>query len=87
MPLGGEWWHDDRKVPEAPHAFIQWKGTDVCMDFHCPCGVGGHFDGMFAYVVECPGCHKKYEMAWHVAAREVSEGHWHAGNAKMLQDD
>ena len=64
--------------------FIQWKGTDVCMDFRCPCGVGGHFDGYFAYVVECPGCHKRWEMSWHVVARESVEGDWHHDSPKML---
>ena len=31
--------------------FIQWKGTDVCMDFHCKCGAHLHIDGMFVYKV------------------------------------
>lgn len=44
------------------HAFIQWKGTDVCMDFRCECGVSGHFDGHFAYVVRCPQCGTLWEM-------------------------
>jgi len=21
-----------------PHGWVQWKGTDVCMDVHCACG-------------------------------------------------
>lgn len=33
--------------PENPYAFIQWKGTDVCMDFHCECGAHCHFDGSY----------------------------------------
>lgn len=37
-------------TPDRAHAFIQWKGTDVCMDFHCECGVHMHFDGDFAFV-------------------------------------
>jgi hypothetical protein len=68
----------------VPHAFIQWKGTDVCMDFRCPCGGGGHLDGWFAYVVECPDCGRKWEMAWHVLARESTSG-WHHESAKMLE--
>lgn len=73
----------------VPHAFIQWKGTDVCMDFYCPCDEegGGHFDGMFAYVVECPRCHRRWEMAWYVLARESMEGGWNHDSAKMLSDD
>jgi uncharacterized protein (DUF983 family) len=40
--------------------FIQWKGTDVCMDFHCECGHHNHYDGYFMYEVECEKCGNKY---------------------------
>lgn len=49
--------------------FIQWKGTDVCMDFSCPCGHFGHFDGGFAYAVRCPACGAVYEMGTQVIAK------------------
>jgi hypothetical protein len=42
--------------------FVQWKGTDVCLDFNCPCGYGGHFDGTFAYALRCGNCGQVYEM-------------------------
>jgi len=42
------------------HGWIQWKGTDVCIDLHCKCGYHGHFDGDFFYNYGCPSCHKKY---------------------------
>jgi len=51
--------------------FIQWKGTDVCLDFYCPCGTHGHFDGMFAYAVRCPHCNAIYEMGTQVIAKRV----------------
>lgn len=51
------------------NAFIQWKGTDVCMDFRCECGEGGHFDGFFAYVVKCPGCGVLWEMPMNLFPR------------------
>ena len=51
--------------------FIQWKGTDVCVDFYCPCGEMGHFDGMFAYYLRCPGCGSVYEMGTQVKARKL----------------
>lgn len=42
---------------------VQWKGTDLCMDFNCPaCGEFSHFDGMFAYVIRCPHCKALYRM-------------------------
>lgn len=42
--------------------FIQWKGTDVCMDFYCDCGHHNHYDGYFAYYVECEGCKQIFEL-------------------------
>ena len=33
----------------AADVFLQWKGTDVCLDFHCyNCQTFAHFDGFFA---------------------------------------
>lgn len=56
--------------------FIQWKGTEVCLDFYCPCGIRSHGDGEFAYHVRCPGCDDVFEMGTQVIARrvDVSEG-------------
>ena len=42
-----------RDIP-APYAFIQWKGTNVCMDCFCVCGEDMHIDSSFAYAVMCP---------------------------------
>lgn len=43
--------------------FIQWKGTDVCMDLHCPaCKYHNHYDGFFAYFVQCGQCRAIYEL-------------------------
>lgn len=67
--------------------FIQWKGTEVCLDFHCPCGHHGHFDGGFAYYVECPSCGAVYEMGTQVKARRLGddEPRDHI-DPKMLED-
>ena len=51
--------------------FIQWKGTDVCLDFYCECGVPTHLDASFAYFVECGACHAIYRMGTQVIARKV----------------
>jgi ribosomal protein S27E len=61
--------------PEGSEAdmFIQWKGTEVCMDFRCPCGAEGHVDASFAYYVRCHGCGAIYEMGTQVIARRVAE--------------
>lgn len=71
--------HNDDRLDDIPHAFIQWKGTDVCLDFHCVCdyesntGDFGHFDGYFAYRIKCDKCGRVWEMPWHVFPREVTQ--------------
>ena len=43
--------------------FIQWKGTDLCMDFICPkCKSGHHFDGYGFYTIICPICKTEFEL-------------------------
>lgn len=61
----------DQKPPVD--VFIQWKGTDVCFDFHCDCGAHSHFDGDFAYFYECPGCRQLYEMPCYIYPRKVED--------------
>lgn len=55
--------------------FIQWKGTDVCIDFYCDCGRHTHFDGYFAYSVRCP-CGQIYELGTRVRVRKVEESYF-----------
>ena len=55
-----------------PYAFVQWKGTNVCMDFQCECGANCHFDGFFAYTVECPHCHLVYRMPSNVFPKKMT---------------
>jgi len=62
--------------------FIQWKGTNVCMDFRCPCGAHGHLDDSFAYFVLCPSCDTVYELGTAVAVRRNSDGR---EQAKILE--
>ena len=73
---------NDNPAGEA-HGWIQWKGTDVCVDMHCKCGHHGHFDGDFLYFYECPACHAKYAVGQNVKliplteeqAKHVETGH------------
>lgn len=58
---------ESRKFSGKPHALIQWKGTTVCMDFHCECGKTPHVDAGFAYYVQCPHCDAIYEIGSHVS--------------------
>lgn len=46
----------------APYVFVQWKGTGVCLDFVCPCGFDGHYDGDFAYGLQCSRCGAVFTM-------------------------
>lgn len=51
--------------------FIQWKGTDVCIDIVCPqCGNDYHFDGDFMYFVRC-ACGQVFEMGTEVTMTPV----------------
>ena len=48
--------------PPRFRTFIQWKGTELCIDFDCVCGAHNHYDGEFAYYIECWHCHRRFEM-------------------------
>ena len=54
---------------------IQWKGTGVCMDFHCKCGHHMHFDSEFLYFVLCNRCGAKYAMGRQVRCIEILPEH------------
>ena len=47
---------------DGTSVFIQWKGTEVCLDFSCECGAGGHFDGYFAYQLRCGVCGRVWDL-------------------------
>lgn len=62
---------DAQTIPEVPSAWIQWKGTDVCMDVRCTCGGFFHVDADFAYYVKCPGCLRIFATNGHIELTEV----------------
>lgn len=66
--------------------FIQWKGTVVCLDFHCTCGTHGHYDGDFAYSLHCPACGAVYELGTQVIVKRTEDAH-HVEYAKTLDID
>lgn len=47
---------------DTPCGWIQWKGTDVCIDLHCQCGELLHFDGDFLYHFKCGECGQVYQV-------------------------
>jgi hypothetical protein len=64
-------WAGSELEGSAARMFIQWKGTDVCLDFWCPCGSGGHFDGYGAYSLRCPDCGRTFDLGQQVLVRET----------------
>lgn len=56
------------------NGFVQWKGTDVCLDFTCLCGTGLHFDGDFAYALRCWSCERIWELPSYIPMKLVTEG-------------
>lgn len=57
---------------DGPAGWIQWKGTDVCMDVTCACGAAGHFDGDFVYFLRCPECGRVYSVGQSVRLYEMT---------------
>jgi hypothetical protein len=58
--------------------FLQWKGTDVCLDFYCKCGNTFHLDEYFAYYIKCLACGRVYKMPDDPKPQEVQESeHMH----------
>lgn len=61
-----------------PYGWIQWKGTEVCMDIHCTCGALLHADEDFFYRFQCGECGQFYEVGMIVKMYPV-EGHPNPG--------
>jgi hypothetical protein len=53
------------KVPmkKEGRGWIQWKGTNACIDLYCPCGLQDHMDLDFLYYVKCTGCGQVYSVS------------------------
>lgn len=70
--------------------FIQWKGTDVCLDFYCPClpeeeRQPVHIHGEFAYFIKCLVCNEVYELGTQVRLIKVADAK--VINIDPLSDD
>jgi len=67
-------WNIQETYEDQPHGWIQWKGTDVCMDIHCKCGVLLHICNVdFAYHVKCLECNTVYFCNGHIELIELEE--------------
>lgn len=64
---------DGEKSVKSPRVFIQWKGTDVCLDFHCKCGEHHHVDAAFVYGLKCGSCGQVYTMPTTIALKPVDD--------------
>jgi hypothetical protein len=69
----GEAWALQERWKGKPHGWVQWDGTNVCMDVHCACGYRSHIDAGFAYHVECPKCHRVYFCNGHIELIELEK--------------
>lgn len=59
--------------PSGPFGWIQWKGTDVCLDIHCECGVLTHVDGECCYHVKCGSCGQVYECGGFIKLHKLGQ--------------
>ena len=57
----------------APSGWVQWKGTDVCMDVYCICGHHSHFDAEFLYYLRCPKCSRVFSVNAHIQLVELGK--------------
>lgn len=54
-----------------PSNNVQWKGTDLCLDLYCDCGMSSHADGYSFSYVQCPGCDVIYKLQHNVPMTKV----------------
>jgi hypothetical protein len=71
------------EVRSGPHGWIQWKGTDVCMDVRCSCGESTHIDSDFTYVIQCGACKKFWAVAPEVRLVPITEEEAADSNPKV----
>ena len=64
---------DMQRLDYRPHGWIQWKGTDVCMDVHCVCGELAHVDDDGTYHVKCQSCGRVYFCNGHIELIELQK--------------
>lgn len=68
-----EAWEAQEKYDGKPHGWVQWKGTDACMDVRCKCGYSSHIDAEFLYHVQCPECKTIYMCNGHIELIEITD--------------
>jgi phage FluMu protein Com len=66
-------WKLQERYKDLPHGWVQWKGTDVCMDIYCKCGYHSHIDDSFTYYIKCPKCKTVYFCNGHIEFIEIEQ--------------
>ena len=61
----------DKPPEDAPYGYVQWKGTDACLDLKCTCGALTHLDGERAYVIKCVKCGRVFWVQPYVLMTEL----------------
>lgn len=75
--LYAELFNQEAVPNDQPHGWIQWKGTDVCVDLRCVCGIQGgndpigHYDGYGMYAVQCNACGRVYRVMQNIGLVEA----------------
>ncbi len=64
---------ESKRFDGRPYGWIQWKGTDACVDLHCACGAHGHVDAEFFYHYKCTACGRRYALGCHVPLIELTD--------------
>ncbi len=73
-------------LKKSPNGWIQFKGTDLCMDVHCSCGEMTHIDGDFVYFIKCSACGKIYELNGHIELIERRHEEFSAEEADRIKE-
>jgi len=68
--------------PDVPYAFVQWKGTDACVDINCSCGELTHLDADMPFGVRCPYCKRVWKLGVYVSLLPADERLWKIYEAK-----
>lgn len=64
----------DFKREGTPYGWIQWKGTQPCIDLYCVCSHHGHLDAsFFFYYYKCPICSRKYALGQNIKLIELNK--------------
>lgn len=56
-----------------PSLWIQWSGSNVCVDFYCSCGAMPHIDAKFRDYLRCIECNAFYYVNPHVEIIPLNE--------------